>query len=713
MVTHTDLDSFLTDPLHLLHIPYWSLYFVWVRAKAIRILHRIVAFLFYATLLCYLSLPAPSPREPPDKDTSTLASWALFTHTARCCALGGDLTTSEQAHTFSLYESWRNPNILFEPPEPSFCGYPAALGLALFSSTTMVSISILMWFYNFHLKCGGTNWINWTIKTCKRVFPTSFADIRLKDSYNGPPIATPPKLMIAAARATSPKMVRHKAKLLAALTMLGTVAGQRETFLLQSDVQLRQNLRKYRLPNTGALGTNRLNPKVRRALLQQMQDQDDIFQEISKNEPNTYSTIIDTGASASCVNDRNILVPGSLRRLQKPIKLDGIAGGQMVEYTGRVELETLDANGNLFSIQTKVMLNENLPCILISPQSVLKEAVDQHNGNKQDHFSVYHDRGEWIAGDNCALTVNYDSSFLPRVTFFTKGHAESSLTAFYNVLHDSNKNLTPLQKVWLRWHTKLGHLSFAHVQKLAGANYLDTHALALSDLPKSAWPHCEACRYGKQVRTPDKTTITTKNPEAVGRLTEGRLTPGQTIFCDQLESRLRGRLLHTAGREADRDKFCGSTVFCDAASGYIHVEHQVTLNATDTINAKTSFERQAMEMGVTIDSYHTDNGIFKSQAFTRELHEKYQSIRFSGVGAKWQNGVAENCIRIVVTKARTMMIHASLMWPDVKDEALWPLAVSHAVYLYNHTPNEQSGISPIDYFTRTMTTCPALQNAHP
>lgn len=89
--------------------------------------------------------------------------------------------------------------------------------------------------------------------------------------------------MIAAARATSPKMVRHKAKLLAALTMLGTVTGQRETFLLQSDVQLRQNLRKYRLPNTGALGTNRLNPQVRQALLQQMQDQDDIFQEISKN----------------------------------------------------------------------------------------------------------------------------------------------------------------------------------------------------------------------------------------------------------------------------------------------------------------------------------------------------------------------------------------------------------------------------------------------
>ena len=121
----------------------------------------------------------------------------------------------------------------------------------------------------------------------------------------------------------------------------------------------------------------------------------------------------------------------------------------------------------------------------------------------------------------------------------------------------------------------------------------------------------------------------------------GFTEPGQRIFSDQLVSMQKGRLFHTAGRESEDSQFCGSTVFVDAASGYIHVEHQVTLNASDTINAKHNFERMAMELGVTVDSYHTDNGVYKSKAFTEELATNYQSIRFSGVGAKWQNGVAE------------------------------------------------------------------------
>ena len=87
----------------------------------------------------------------------------------------------------------------------------------------------------------------------------------------------------------------------------------------------------------------------------------------------------------------------------------------------------------------------------------------------------------------------------------------------------------------------------------------------------------------------------------------------------------------------------------DGASGYLFVESQVTLNATDTVNAKHNFERHAMELGVVVDSYHTDNGVYKSQAFTEELTNGHQSIRFSGVGAKWQNGVAEGAINLVVS----------------------------------------------------------------
>lgn len=57
------------------------------------------------------------------------------------------------------------------------------------------------------------------------------------------------------------------------------------------------------------------------------------------------------------------------------------------------------------------------------------------------------------------------------------------------------------------------------------------------------------------------------------------------------------------------------------------------------------------------------------------------------------------------------MIHSALHWPEVEDPALWPLAVQHAVYLYNHTPNKDSDIAPIEVYTRTINNCQALCNA--
>ena len=92
-----------------------------------------------------------------------------------------------------------------------------------------------------------------------------------------------------------------------------------------------------------------------------------------------------------------------------------------------------------------------------------------------------------------------------------------------------------------------------------------------------------------------------------------------------------------AGKEPDKDRYRGASIFIDAASSYIHTELQVTLNAADTIVAKDNFERELRRLGVQVQSYHTDNGIYVSNAFTEELTKNDQIPRLSGVGAKWQN----------------------------------------------------------------------------
>jgi len=68
---------------------------------------------------------------------------------------------------------------------------------------------------------------------------------------------------------------------------------------------------------------------------------------------------------------------------------------------------------------------------------------------------------------------------------------------------------------------------------------------------------------------------------------------------------------------------------------------------------------------------------------------------------------------IVSSRARTSMIHSASHWPEVEDPSLRPLAVQHAVHLYNHTPNKDSGIAPIEVYTHTINDCQALHNAHP
>ena len=511
-----------------------------------------------------------------------MKAWMLFSAVRMSCGLGGNVIRCCKPTSPLPYANWRDEVIRPEESKPTLLiGYPAAIGLFFAQCLTLH-----MWFYNLILKFCGYKFNQWTKATCKLIIPKE--KVTWKDSFQDSFDKDNP--VTRTYQSSYDHRAAHPFKrqlLLSSMMMLGSLIGHSDTFQLRADVALRKELRSFRSKLNGGLDTNRVAAgPLRHALNMKIQETDQTFKEFTKYNPNTHSAVIDTGASWTAVPNKELCVPGSIRKLEAPIELDGIAGGLMIEQAGKLKAETIDRHGNVFSFETTVMIHEDLPGILISPQALLKD----QKGNLDDHFRVYYDRVEWHARGKHLLDVPYDSSFLPRMTFFKEGEAEASLKAFHSALHDSNKNLTPHQKTWLRWHTKLGHLSFSHIQKLAIGGYFDKLALGLSQLKPSDHPQCEACKYGKQTRTPDGINSRTKKHKSVGNLKKGKLTPGHTIFVDQLESRVRGRLLHTAGRERESDMFCGSTVFCDAASGFIHIEHQVTLNASDTINAKTAFE---------------------------------------------------------------------------------------------------------------------------
>jgi len=84
----------------------------------------------------------------------------------------------------------------------------------------------------------------------------------------------------------------------------------------------------------------------------------------------------------------------------------------------------------------------------------------------------------------------------------------------------------------------------------------------------------------------------------------------------------------------------------------------------------------------------------------------------SGIGAHHQNGPAENAIKNVSRKARIMMFHAALRWPDQNDNTLWPLAMTYAVHLHNNTPKAHDGLCPVEIWTKSKSNYSHLRNAH-
>jgi hypothetical protein len=243
----------------------------------------------------------------------------------------------------------------------------------------------------------------------------------------------------------------------------------------------------------------------------------------------------------------------------------------------------------------------------------------------------------------------------------------------------------------------LGHVGFKKVQfRVADCKLLHV------DSPSSRSVQ-RAKQYGKQ----HKRHIPGTTPSAVVKdrahtLKSDNLLPGQRISINHFICSTCGRLLTSAGKTKLNDMYTGECIFVDHASGFIFVEHQVSLNSFETLKAKESFERMSRNTRVTPQEYLADNSkTFTSAEFSRNLANFEQVIRFAGVGAHHHNGIAERNIRTIMAIARTMMQHSAIRWPDVANPTIWPLAVKHAVFLVNHMPDPGTGLSPSHVFTKT------------
>ena len=201
---------------------------------------------------------------------------------------------------------------------------------------------------------------------------------------------------------------------------------------------------------------------------------------------------------------------------------------------------------------------------------------------------------------------------------------------------------------------------------------------------------------GNLTRRPTKSSVTTNTGEMT--LKQSHVYPGSLVFADQYESSVPGRRYESFGRENNLDKFKGGTLFYDAMPTLIFINHQTSSCTGDTLASKHKFEAFADLCAVDILGYRADNYIFNTERFIKDCEDLRQSIDFCGVGAHHRNA-AERAIQQVVSWARIMVIDAAIHWPDEIDLNLWPMALDHAVYVWNHLPKQGVGLSPMELFT--------------
>lgn len=419
--------------------------------------------------------------------------------------------------------------------------------------------------------------------------------------------------------------------------------------------------------------------------------------------------VFDTGATISISPNKDDFV--SWEASQKNLTISGITNKASVCGVGQVEWTVHDDNGNEQRIATRAYYVPAAQIRLFSPQAYFRDRKKQQTANDKSWFGMNPDGYMFVWENGAKRTIRWSDrrgDLLP-----TMNLQGLNVQKGYSVVDDENNNLSTAQKELLKWHYKLSHLGLPQVQSLFRKQ--DDNDAILGSLTRSGQcdlPKCTACSLAKAHKISTNVKTTTIKSDKVGVLSRDHLRPGQLISVDQFESSVRGRLLTSKGKEKQADRYKGGTVFYDHASGYISVKMQVSFDAASTIEAKHSFERTCGFAGIDIDGYRSDQGIFKSEAFQKDLKVHGQTIDFSAVGGKHQNGAAERAIRTISDLARANLLHAQLHWPDKTDLSLWPMAVDYAVYIYNNTPRKDTKLAPIEIWTGCKSNYQVLRSAH-
>jgi hypothetical protein len=170
-----------------------------------------------------------------------------------------------------------------------------------------------------------------------------------------------------------------------------------------------------------------------------------------------------------------------------------------------------------------------------------------------------------------------------------------------------------------------------------------------------------------------------------GSITADDQRPGSNTSIDHVgASNIPGYTGQHKGRPTLK-KHKSFMLFVDHKTQLVYQSFQESKTASEACRSKCDYEKFEQRYNITVDSYHADNGAFRSATFQKSIDKENQKLNFSGVNAHWQNGLVERSNGTLCAAARLMINNAISKWDKTITSELWPFSIQQAAAIYNTT----------------------------
>ena len=122
-------------------------------------------------------------------------------------------------------------------------------------------------------------------------------------------------------------------------------------------------------------------------------------------------------------------------------------------------------------------------------------------------------------------------------------------------------------------------------------------------------------------------------------------------------------------------------------------------SAEETLWAKEAYERFSATYRDRFCAYRSGNGRFPEPLFKDAVQTCGQQIRYCGVGSHHQNAIVELRIKELTLGSWTLLLHATMLWPEAVITMWWPFSFKSACQRYNRLEIDGDGNMPEQKFS--------------